>query len=144
MGRPLLLRSDVAADAGGSAREPVPEPERDSSPASSGTYSPSYHPLRSRSGGDNMRVHDAYVADVLAGVVDATEEEKEYIFPQGVMDRLAVQETLSDAAHRRRKRKMDEAAELDDAPEGKGPGRSGGRGGDGDEEGPSGGDGLSV
>ena len=120
VGRPLLLRSDVAADAGGGAREPVPEPEGDSSPASSGTYSPSYHPLRSRSGGDNMRVHDAYVADVLAGVVDATEEEKEYIFPQGVMDRLAVQEALSDAAHRRRKRKMDEAAELDDAPDGPG------------------------
>ena len=67
-----------------------------------------------------MRVHDAYVADVLAGVVDTTEEEKEYIFPQGVVDRLAVQEALSDAAHRRRKRKMDEAAELDDAPDGKG------------------------
>ena len=67
-----------------------------------------------------MRVHDAYVADVLAGVVDATEEEKEYIFPQGVMDRLAVQEALSDATHRRRKRKMDETAELDDAPDGTG------------------------
>jgi hypothetical protein len=62
-----------------------------------------------------MRVHEAWVADVLAGVIEATEEEKEYIFPQGVMDRLAVQESLSDAAHRRRKRKMDEAAELDDA-----------------------------
>ena len=92
-----------------------------------------------------MRVHDdEYVADVLAGVVDATEEEKEYIFPQGVMDRLAVQEALRDATHRRRKRKMDEAAALDDAPDGKGPGRSGGRGGGGDEEGPSGGGGLSV
>ena len=67
-----------------------------------------------------MRVHDAYVADVLAGVVDATEEEKEYIFPQGVMDRLAVQEALRDAAHRRCKRKMDETAELDDAPDGPG------------------------
>ena len=72
-GRPLLLRSDVAADAEGSAREP--EPERDASPASSGTYSPSYHPLRRRSGGHNMRVHEAYVTDVLAGVIDASEEE---------------------------------------------------------------------
>ena len=67
-----------------------------------------------------MRVHGTYMADVLAGVVDAAEEEKEYIFPQGVMDRLAVQEALRDATHRRRKRKMDEAAELDDAPDGKG------------------------
>ena len=67
-----------------------------------------------------MRVHDEDVADVLEGVVDATEEEKEYIFPQGVMDLLAVQEALRDAAHRRRKRKMDEAAELDDAPDGTG------------------------
>jgi uncharacterized membrane protein YgcG len=91
-----------------------------------------------------MRVHDEYVADVLAGVVDATEEEKEYIFPQGVMDRLAVQEALRDATHRRRKREMDETAELDDAPDGKGPGHSGGRGGGGDEEGSSGGGGLSV
>ena len=146
VGRPLLLRSDVAADAGGSAREPEPEPElgRDASPASSGTYSPSYHPLRSRSGGYNMRVHEAYMADVLAGVVDAAEEEKEYVFPQGVMDRLAVQEALRDATHRRRKRKMAAAAARDDAPDGKGPGRSGGRGGGGDEEGPSGGGGLSV
>ena len=67
VGRPLLLRSDVAADAGGSAREPEAEPEGDASPASSGTYSPSYHPLRSRSGGYNMRMHEAYVAYVLAG-----------------------------------------------------------------------------
>jgi len=29
------------------------------------------------------------VADLLAGVIEATEEEKEYIFPPGVMDRLA-------------------------------------------------------
>ena len=143
-GRPLLLRSDVAEDAGGSAREPEPETGRDASPASSGTYSPSYHPLRSRSGGHNMRVHEAYVADVLAGVIDASEEEREYIFPQGVMDRLAVQEALSDAAHRRRKRKFDESAELDDAPDGEGPGRGGGRRSGGDEEGPSGGGGLSV
>ena len=84
-----------------------------------------------------MRVHDKYVADVLAGIVYATEEEKEYFLPQGVMDRLAVQEALSDAAHRRRKRKVDKVAELDDAPEGKGgsssshrrgPGAAGGSG----------------
>ena len=91
-----------------------------------------------------MRVHEAYVADVLAGVIDASEEEREYIFPPGVMDRIVVQELLSDATRRRRKRKMNEAAELDDAPDGKGPGRSGGRGGGGDEEGSSGGGGLSV
>jgi len=91
-----------------------------------------------------MRVHEAYVADVLAGVIDASEEEREYIFPQGVLDRLAVQEALSDAAHRRRKRKIDESAELDDAPDGKGPDRGGGRGSGGDEEGPSGGGGLSA
>ena len=91
-----------------------------------------------------MRVHEAYVADVLAGVIDASEEEREYIFPPGVMDRLAVQEALSDATHRRRKRKFDEAAELDDTPDGKGPGRSGGRRSGGDEEGPSGGGGLSA
>ena len=100
-----------------------------------------------------MRVHEAYVADVLAGVVDASEEEKEYIFPQGVMERLAMQEARSNAMHRRRKRKMNETAELDDAPGGEGSGRSGGRGsggdeggpsGGGDEGGPSGGGGLSV
>jgi hypothetical protein len=63
-----------------------------------------------------MRVHEAWVADVLAGVIEATEEEKEYIFPQGVMDRLAVQEALSGSARSRRKRKKeDEAAELDDS-----------------------------
>jgi hypothetical protein len=91
-----------------------------------------------------MRVHEAYVESVLAGVVEATEEEKEYVFPPGVMDRLAVQEALRDAAHRRRKRKMDETAELDDVPDGKGPGRSGGRGSGGDEEGPGCGGGLST
>jgi hypothetical protein len=139
--RPLLLRSDMAADAAGSAREP--EPDGGASPASSGTYSPSYHPLRSRSGGDNMGVHEASVADVLAGGIDASEEERAYIFPPGVMHRLAVQESLSDATHRRRKRKMDETAELDDAADGSGPGHSGGRGGS-DEGGQSGGGGLSV
>ncbi len=43
------------------------------------------------------------------------EDEEECIFPQRVMNRLAVQESLSDAARRRRKRsRQDEAAELDD------------------------------
>ena len=51
----------------------------------------------------------------------ASEEGREYVFPQGVMDRLAVQEALSDAARQRRKRKKeDEAAELDDAADGTG------------------------
>ena len=117
--RPLLLRSDVPWTPEGSAHEPSAG-SASSNSGSGLTVSPSYHPLRSRSGGHNMRVHEAYVADVLAGVIEATEEEKEYIFPQGVMDRLAVQESLSDAAHRRRKRKMDEAAELDDAADGTG------------------------
>ena len=114
--------------------------------------SPGYFPSRSgprgrqaessRSLGRPLLLRSDVAAD--AGVVDATEEEKEYVFPQGVMDRLAVQEALSDATHRRRKRKMDETAELDDGPDGKGPGRSGGRGSGGDEEGPSSGGGLSV
>jgi hypothetical protein len=91
-----------------------------------------------------MRLHEAYVADVLSGVIDASEEEREFIFPPGVMHRLAIQETLSDATHRRRKRKMDETVELDDVPDGKGPGRGGGPRSGGDEEGPSGGGGLSV
>ena len=99
--RPLLLRSDVPWTPEGSARGPGAGAA--SASAGSGlTVSPSYRPLPSRS-------------ELLAGVADATEEEREYVFPQGVMDRLAVQESLSAAAHRRRKRKMDEAAELDDA-----------------------------
>ena len=73
--RPLLLRSDVPWTPEGSAREP----SAGSASASSGsglTVSPSYHPLWSQSGGSNMRAHDAYVADLLAGVIDETEEEK--------------------------------------------------------------------
>jgi hypothetical protein len=115
--RPLLLRSDVPWTPEGSAREP----SAGSASASSGsglTVFPGYHPLRSRSGGYNMRAHDAYVADLMSGVIDATEEEKEYFFPQGVVDRLARQESLSDTARRRRKRKKeDEAAELGAAPD---------------------------
>jgi hypothetical protein len=121
--RPLLLRSDVLWTPEGSAREA----SAGSASASSGsglTVSPSYRTLRSQSRGSSRRVHDAYVADVLKGVADATEVEREYVFPQGVMDRLAVQESLSDAAHRRRKRKMDEAAELDDASDVMGGGRA--------------------
>ena len=113
--RPLLLRSDVPWTPEGSAHEPSAG-SASSNSGSGLTVSPSYHPLRSRSGGHNMRVHEAWVADVLAGVIEATQEEKEYIFPQGVMDRLAVQEALSSSARSRRKRrKEDEAAELDDA-----------------------------
>jgi len=68
-----------------------------------------------------MQAHDAYVADLRAGVIEGTEEEREYFMPQGMMDRLAVQEALSDGARRRRKRKKeDEAAELDDSVEGAG------------------------
>ena len=113
--RPLLLRSDIPWTPEGSAREPSAG-SASSNSGSGLTVSPSHHPLRSRSGGHNMRVHEAWVADVLAGVIEATEEEKEYIFPQGVMDRLAVQEALSGSARSRRKRKKeDEAAELDDS-----------------------------
>ena len=131
--RPLLLRSDIPWTPEGSAREP--SAGSSSSSGSGLTVSPSYHPLRSRSGGHNMRVHEAYVANVLAGVIEATEEEKEYIFPQGVMDRLAVQEALSGSARSRRKRKKeDEAAELDDAAEGTG-GTSSSRRGDDPEGG---------
>ena len=99
----------------GSAREPG----AGSASASSGsglTVSPGYHPLRSRSGGDNLRAYDAFVADLRAGVIEGTEEEREYFMPQGMMDRLAMQESLSDSARRRRKRKQeDETAELDDS-----------------------------
>ena len=80
--RPLLLRSGVPLTPEESAREP----SAGSASASSGsglTVSPSYHLLRSRSGGDNMRTHDDFVADLMAGVIDATEEEKEYSFPSG-------------------------------------------------------------
>jgi hypothetical protein len=99
--RPLLLRSDVPWTPEGGARGPG----AGAASAGSGsglTVSPSSRPLPIWSG-------------LLAGVADAAEEEREYVVPQGVMDRLAVQESLSAAAHRRRKRKMDEAAELDDA-----------------------------
>ena len=74
--RPLLLRSDVPWTPEGSAREP----SVGCASASSGsglTFSPGYHPLRSRSGGYNMRAHDAYVADLRAGVIEGTEEERE-------------------------------------------------------------------
>ena len=118
--RPLLLRSDVPWTPEGSAREPSAGSASASSDSGL-TVSPGYHSLRSRSGGYNMRAHDAYVADLRAGVIEGTEEEKEYSMPQGMMDRLALQESLSDAARRRRKRKKeDEAAELDDSVEGTG------------------------
>ena len=104
--RPLLLRSDVPWTPEGSAREP----SACSASASSGSGLTV-----------NRRAHDPYVVYVLAGMADATEEVREYVFPQGVMDRLAVREALSDAARQRRKRKKeDEATELDDAADGTG------------------------
>ena len=66
--RPLLLRSDIPWTPEGSAREPSAG-SASSSLGSGLTVSPGFHPLRSRSGGHNMRVHEAYVADVLAGVI---------------------------------------------------------------------------
>ena len=114
-GRPLLLRSDVPCTPEGSADGPV----ADSVVASSGsqsTRSPFYHPLRSVSGGYSRRAVEAYEAGLRAEALAAAEEEKEYVFPQDVLDRLAVQESLSIAVRRRRKRsREDETAELDDA-----------------------------
>ena len=99
--RPLLLRSDIPWIPEGSAREP----SGGSASASSGSELTV-----------NRRVHDPYVAYVLAGMADATDEGREYVFPWRVMDRLAMQESLIDAARRRRKRKKeDEAPELDDS-----------------------------
>ena len=77
----LLLRSDVPWTPEGSAREP----SAGSASASSGsglTVSPSYRLFGVSRGGSNRRVHDAYVADVLAGMAVATEEGKEYVFPR--------------------------------------------------------------
>jgi len=70
--RPLLLRSDVPWTPEGSTRE-LSAGSASSSSGSGLTVSPSYHPLRSRSGGNNLRAHEAYVADLRAGVIDATE-----------------------------------------------------------------------
>ena len=68
------------------------------------------------SGGYSQRAVDAYQAGLRAEALAAAEDEKEYVFPLGVVDRLAVQEALSDATRRRRKRsREDETAELDDA-----------------------------
>ena len=118
--RPLLLRSDVPFTPEGSAREP----SADSASASSDsvlTVSPSYRPLRGQTGERNRGVHDPYVADVLSGMRVATDEGRGYVFPQRVMDRLAMQESLGDAAWRRCKRKKeDEAPELDDSADGTG------------------------
>ena len=136
--RPLLLRSDVPWTPEGSGREP----SADSVSASSGsglTVSPSCRPLRSHSGESHRRVHDPYVAGVLAGMIVATDEGREYAFPQGVMDRLAMQESLSDAMRRRRKRKKeDEAPELDDTVDVPGGSSSSRRDGGSDEGGQGG------
>ena len=114
-GRPLLLRSDIPCTPEGSACVPTTGCVAESS-GSQSTRSPYYHPLRSVSGGYSQRAVDAYEAGLRAEALAAAEEEKEYVFPQGVADRLAVQVSLSDAARRRRKRnREDEAPELDDA-----------------------------
>ena len=113
-GRPLLLRSNIPCTPEGSACVPTTGCVAESS-GSQSTRSPYYHPLRSVSGGYSQRAVNAYEAGLRAEALAAAEEEKEYVFPQGVVDRLAVQESLSDAARRRRKRsREDEAAELDD------------------------------
>jgi len=114
-GRPLLLRSDVSWTPAGSECVPTTGCIAESS-GSQSSRSPYYHPLRSVSGGYSQRAIDAYEAGLRAEALAAAEEEKEYVFPQGVMDRLAVQESLSVATRRRRKRsREDETAELDDA-----------------------------
>ena len=114
-GRPLLLRSDHPWTPVGSSGVPV-EGSVDGSAGSRSTRSPYYHPLRSVSGGYSRRAIETYEADLRAETLAAAEEEGEYVFPQGVLDRLAVQESLSVAARRRRKRgREDETAELDDA-----------------------------
>jgi hypothetical protein len=113
-GRPLLLRSDVSWTPEGSACVPTSGCIAESS-GSQSSRSPYYHPLRSVSGGYSQRAIDAYEAGLRAEARATAEEEKEYVFPQGVLDRLAVQESLSVAARRRRKRgREDETAELDD------------------------------
>ena len=107
-GRPLLLRSDLPCT-------PTTGCVAETS-GSQSTRSPYYHPLRSVSGGYSQRAIDAYQAGLRAEALSAAEEEKEYVFPQGVVDRLAVQEALGNATRRRRKRsREDETAELDDA-----------------------------
>ena len=112
---PLLLRSDVPWTPEGSAGGPVAGSVAESS-GSQSTRSPYYHPLRSISGGYSQRAIEAYEARLRAEAIGANEDEKECVFPQRVMDRLAVQESLSDAARRGRKRSRgDESAELDDA-----------------------------
>ncbi len=112
--RPLLLRSDVPWTPEGSAGGPVAGSVAESS-GSQSTRSPYYHPLRSVSGGYSQRAIEAYEAQLRAEAIGAHEGEEECVFPQRVMDRLAVQESLSVAARRRRKRgREDETAELDD------------------------------
>ena len=113
-GRPLLLRSDVPWTPEGSADVPVVG-SVDESAESRSTRSPYYHPLRSVSGGYSQRAIEAYEARLRAETLGVHEDEEECVFPQRVMDRLAVQESLSVAAQRRRKRsREDETAELDD------------------------------
>ena len=115
---PLLLRSDVAVDAGGSAREPVPE--RGASPASSG--------------GDERDVEG--------------EDGPTYCLSAHTRRSLAVQEAWKKVQDRKRKREEDEGAELDEgAGPGDGRSKDDhreDRGGGAGEDGPSGGAGLTV
>ena len=114
-GRPLLLRPDVPCTPEGSAYVPGAGSVVASCESQS-TMSPSYHPLRSVSGGYGRRAIGTDGSGLRAEALTAAEEEREYVFPQGVLDRLAVQESLGVAARRRRKRsREDETAELDDA-----------------------------
>ncbi len=112
--RPLLLRSDVSWTPEGSAGGPIVGAVAESS-GSQSTRSPYYHPLRSVSGGYSQRAVEAYEARLRAEAIGAHEDEEECVFPQRVMDRLAVQESLSEATRQRCKRsREDEAPELDD------------------------------
>ena len=114
-GRPLLLRPDHSWTPEGSTSVPVRGSVEESS-GSQSTRSPYFHPLRSVSGGYSRRAVEAYEARLRAEAVDASDGGEECVFPQRVMDRISMQESLSDASRRRRKRRReDESAELDDA-----------------------------
>ena len=87
--RQLLLRADVPWTPVGGVREPG-------------------EVCASLSSGGGSRLRD--------GAIGANEEVEEYVFPQRVLDRLAMQESLSGASRRRRKRSREgDTAELDDA-----------------------------
>ena len=113
-GHLLLLRSDITWTPVESSGVPVGG-SVDESAESQSTRSPYYHPLRSVSGGYSQRAIEAYETRLRTEAIGVHEGEEECVFPQRVMDRLAVQESLSVAARRRRKRSREnETAELDD------------------------------